>query len=123
MLFNSFEFLLGFLPITLALFYFLGSANRQSAAAWLAAASLFFYDWWDPRYVLLLVGSIAINFSFGLALARAVASGSERARGRLLFAANLVLLSHFKNTGLAHNSHPPALPGIITSRNVGEQPE
>lgn len=102
MLFNSFEFLLGFLPITFALFYLLGAANRRLAAAWLAAASLFFYGWWNPKYVLLLAASITVNFSFGLALARAVASGSARARGRLLFvavAANLVLLSYFKYAG------------------------
>ena len=102
MLFNSFPFLLGFLPVTFALFYILGATNRRLAAIWLTAASLFFYGWWDPHYVLLLAASITVNFTFGLALARAVASGAERARGRLLFAAiaaNLVLLSYFKYSG------------------------
>lgn len=102
MLFNSFEFLLGFLPVTLVVFYLLGSSSRRAAAVWLAAASLFFYGWWDPKYVLLLAASVAVNFCFGLALARAVVSASERVRGRLLFvaiAANLALLSYFKYAG------------------------
>jgi alginate O-acetyltransferase complex protein AlgI len=102
MLFNSFEFLFGFLPITFVVFYLLGSVSQRAAAAWLTAASLFFYGWWDPKYVLLLVSSIAVNFSFGLVLAWAAVSSSERARGRLLFAAiaaNLVLLSYFKYAG------------------------
>ena len=102
MLFNSFEFLLGFLPITFALFYLLGSLSRKIAAAWLAVASFFFYGWWDPRYVLLLAASILVNFTFGLALARLVAAGSVRARGQLLFgavAANILLLGYFKYAG------------------------
>jgi D-alanyl-lipoteichoic acid acyltransferase DltB (MBOAT superfamily) len=102
MLFNSFEFLLGFLPVTFVLFFLIGSVSRRAGAAWLAIASLFFYGWWDPKYVLLLVASITINFSFGLALARTLGCRSDRARGQILFVAifaNLALLSYFKYAG------------------------
>jgi D-alanyl-lipoteichoic acid acyltransferase DltB (MBOAT superfamily) len=122
MLFSSFEFLLGFLPITFVLFYLIGSRSRRAAAAWLAAASLFFYGWWDPRYVLLLVASIVINFSFGVALSRAAISASIDARGRLLFVAivaNLALLSYFKYAGfLFENINALTGVGLVIDRIV-----
>ena len=48
MLFNSFEFILLFLPITL-LVYFVLLRKRLTIAAksWLLFTSLFFYSWWD----------------------------------------------------------------------------
>jgi len=97
MLFNSFEFLFGFLPAAIAGFFLLARVNRALAAAWLAAASLWFYAQWDARFVPLLLASIAFNFASGRFLARA--SGSNRSRRALLIAAvtgNLVLLGVFK---------------------------
>ena len=37
------------LPVTLAGYFLLGRTSQTWAAAWLAAASLFFYGWWDYR--------------------------------------------------------------------------
>jgi alginate O-acetyltransferase complex protein AlgI len=102
MLFNSFEFLLVFLPVSFGLFYLIGARNRRAAAAWLTAASLFFYGWWEPAYLLLLVASIAVNFAFGLALVPAVDGGTQRSRDYLLFGAivaNLLVLGYFKYAG------------------------
>jgi D-alanyl-lipoteichoic acid acyltransferase DltB (MBOAT superfamily) len=49
MLFNSLEFILGFLPITLTGFFLLGSRGYQRAAiGWVVLTSLFFYGYWDP---------------------------------------------------------------------------
>ena len=46
MLFNSPEFILGFLPAALAGFFLLGRiAGRDRAMRWLVCASLFFYGW------------------------------------------------------------------------------
>ena len=62
MLFNSFSFLFFYLPIVLAGYFLLGRFARPLApAAWLAAASLFFYGWWDVRYLPLLLASITVN--------------------------------------------------------------
>ena len=48
MLFNSPEFVLGFLPIALAGFFLSGRFGGQRwALRWLVAASLFFYGWWN----------------------------------------------------------------------------
>ena len=62
MLFNSLEFLLGFLPWALAGYWLLG--RYASARLWfLLAASTAFYGYWDWRFVPLLVGSILVNWA------------------------------------------------------------
>ena len=76
MLFNSFEFLLVFLPITLLLFYLVGSTSRSLAIRWLIVASLLFYGAWRPVNVLIIAPSIAINF----VLASGPATIDERER-------------------------------------------
>jgi alginate O-acetyltransferase complex protein AlgI len=99
MLFNSSEFMLVFLPVVFAGFFWIARRSHRLAAVWLGVASLFFYGWWNPRYVPLLVGSVAFNYAMGYAVARA-----PRSRGRaqaLLVAgigANLTLLGYFKYT-------------------------
>ena len=92
MLFNSYAFILAFLPVVLAGFFVLGRWHRRLAAGWLVLASLFFYGWWDPRYVALLLGSAALNFAIGVAL------GRKRSRALLALgiAGNLLLLGYFK---------------------------
>ena len=69
MLFNSYEFLLGFLPVVLIVYFLLGrSASGLAAIGFLASASLFFYGWWNPVYVALLAGSVVFNYSVGRGL-------------------------------------------------------
>lgn len=100
MLFNSYEFLFFFLPATLAVFFVLSRFNQfKAAAAWLALVSVFFYAYWSPRYVILLMASIAINFAAGQAIARYAAIGMPKAsRYTLVLAvlANLAALGYFK---------------------------
>jgi D-alanyl-lipoteichoic acid acyltransferase DltB (MBOAT superfamily) len=101
MLFNSYAFVFGFLPLVLLGFFVLARASAKLAAGWLAAASLFFYGWWNPAYVALLAGSLLANYAFGLAIVRARRSDPARAR-RLLglsVAANLAVLGYFKYAG------------------------
>ncbi len=95
MLFNSFSFLLGFLPVTLVVFFLLGRRHQQLAAAWLAAASLFFYGWWDYRYLPLMLASICLNYG---AAARISAATGKARRNWLAAAvcANLALLCYYK---------------------------
>jgi alginate O-acetyltransferase complex protein AlgI len=96
MLFNSFEFIVVFLPITLLGFFILGaSGHNRAASLWLTTASFFFYGWWNPGGVALLFGSIAFNFLLGRRLAHAPN------RGALAFgiAANVALLGYYKYTG------------------------
>ena len=100
MLFNSYEFIFLFLPLTL-LGYFLLARVRgaETAIVWLTFASLFFYAWWKPVYVFLLLGSMAFNFALGRWLSRAHAA-SDRRTGKVLLvlgvSGNLALLGYFK---------------------------
>ncbi|WP_228892507.1 MBOAT family O-acyltransferase [Pseudoduganella aquatica] len=95
MLFNSFGFLFLYLPAVLAGYFLLGRVHARWAAAWLAAASLFFYGYWDVRFLPLLLASICGNYCAGLLIARA--HGPARKR-RLCGAlcANLLLLAYYK---------------------------
>lgn len=96
MLFNSFEFILAFLPVTLIGFALLGRCSARLAKAWLVVASLFFYGWWNPVYLGLLGASICGNFILGAFLFRAPAGRAKRgwlAAGVVL---NLAALGYFK---------------------------
>jgi alginate O-acetyltransferase complex protein AlgI len=95
MLFNSFGFLFLFLPVTVAAFFLSARIDHRWAAASLALASLFFYGWWDIRYVPLLLGSVVFNYWAG----NRIGNAGGRARMHwLTFAvvANLALLGYFK---------------------------
>ncbi len=93
MLFNSYEFIFIFLPLTFFLyFYFLRHVSEKSSKVFLVAASLFFYSWWSIIYLPILVGSIIFNFLLGNVLSR---SGKKIF---LIFGifSNLALLGYFK---------------------------
>jgi len=96
MLFNSLEFILLFLPVTLAGYYLIG--RRNLAKYWLTACSIFFYGWWDYHYVPLLLASILGNYFFAGAMGRS--DGALR-RGLLVagLVLNLAILGYFKYVG------------------------
>lgn len=96
MLFNSYSFLLAYLPITVVGFFFVGRLGKEAGAGWLAVCSLFFYGWWDYRYLSLLFASTCVNYLVGGYIARH--SGSAKGRRGLTIgvAANLVLLAYYK---------------------------
>jgi alginate O-acetyltransferase complex protein AlgI len=102
MLFNSYEFLFVFFPLTVVGFFLIARRSHTSAAAWLALASLCFYAWWSVRAVPLLLASVAFNFLVGRRLVPAQGaevSATTQWRKRILWlaiAANLSLLGFFK---------------------------
>lgn len=96
MLFNSYEFVFGFLPITLAVFFFIGKLDRKRlAVAWLVGASLFFYGWWNAAFVSVILFSILFNYFAGLLLGRRHQYG-VRWQLAICVAVNLALLGYFK---------------------------
>lgn len=96
MLFNSFGFIFIYLPIVALVFFQLGRLpNKIWAAGWLALASLFFYGYWDYRYVPLLLASICINYGGGLLILRAQSS-PRKIWLILTLTFNLLLLSYYK---------------------------
>lgn len=93
MLFNSYEFIFLFLPVTLLIYVILvHNRKKEAAMTWLVVASLFFYGWWNPAYLLLITGSMLFNYYTGVQL-------SYRQNRLLLgiaIAVNLGLLGYFK---------------------------
>lgn len=75
MLFNSYTFVFGYLPVVLAGFCILGARRREWALLWLTAASLVFYAWWRPVNVLLIAPSILVNYGLARLLER---TGEDR---------------------------------------------
>src|SRR6056297_59936 len=100
MLFNSYEFLLLFVPLTLLGYYSLAARGFiSSALAWLVFASLVFYGWWNPAYLPLIGASILFNFAVGRQIANMAKNRPGRnARGLMVLgvAANLGALGYFK---------------------------
>jgi alginate O-acetyltransferase complex protein AlgI len=100
-LFNSPAFLFAFLPATLVAYFLLGRfAGFRAACSLLVLASLFYYGWWNPRFLALLVPAILANAALGQALCRS--SGETPYRRLLLWAGicgNLALLGYFKYAG------------------------
>lgn len=66
MLFSSPIFLFAFLPIVLAVYYGPLRSTRRGQNLFLLLASLFFYGWAEPTFVLVMMGSILFNYLLGL---------------------------------------------------------
>lgn len=107
MLFNSHLFIFGFLPAVLTMFYIGRLKSRRVALAGVSLLSLFFYGYWDPRYLLLLIPSLLINYTLGEILA------ATRRRAWLItgIAANLAVIGWFKYSAffytVASGDQPP----------------
>ncbi len=95
MLFNSYIFIFAFLPAILLIYWGLHGAGKTHAAlTFLVPASLLFYAYWNPPFLLLLLGSIAFNYIAGLDISR----NKRRARPMVFFAVivNIAALAWFK---------------------------
>ena len=68
MLFNSFVFLVGFLPVTYLVFWALRTARARYV--WLAVTGYVFYGYWDPRFCLLMLFSTLVSYLAGLGMLR-----------------------------------------------------
>ena len=101
MLFNSFEFILFFLPLTVVVYFLLLRRHLTIAArSWLLFASLCFYSWWNVRYLPLILGSILFNYTVGGLLAEYDAGVKRGVSKKSIFLcgilANMALLCWFK---------------------------
>ena len=97
MLFSSAIFLFLFLPLVLLCYYLPLRRWRQGQNVFLLLASLGFYAWGEPWFVLVMMGSILANYGFGLWVDRNKRAGrSCRWPILLALAANLSILFVFK---------------------------
>ncbi len=95
MLFNSYEFIFLFLPITFFTYFYLNKKGLLwFAKTFLVMASLFFYSWWNINYLPLILLSIVTNYLTGCKL------GKNKSSARLLLVFGIVfnvgLLAYFK---------------------------
>jgi len=66
MLFNSYEFMFMFLPITFFIYFFLNKKRLLIASkVFLVFSSLFFYSWWNIKYLPIIIISILFNYFIG----------------------------------------------------------
>jgi alginate O-acetyltransferase complex protein AlgI len=117
MLFNSYAFIFLFLPISVFVFFLFGRCSPAFGAIWLAAASLFFYGFWDWHNTFLLVTSILVNYFCGIWLANLARKGAIRASRLVLFAAvaaNLACLGYYKYSGFFFGSLAESLGASTT---------
>ena len=97
MLFSSTVFLYLFLPIVLFFYYVVFKWSRPMQNIFLLIASLFFYAWGEPKFVLIMMASIIINWLFGLIISKKRDSrGVTRLILTLTVLVNLSLLFVFK---------------------------
>ena len=95
MLFNSFEFIFAFLPITfLLVWYATRNYSLHAAITVLVVCSLFFYAWWNPAYLLIILFSMVVNYFLG----RALGKYKNRLTLTLGVSGNLLALGYFKYT-------------------------
>ena len=99
MLFNSYEFIFIFLPLTFILYFYLMSKRLVlGAKISLALASLFFYGYWNYIYVPLILLSIFVNYGVGISLVDSERLKNISKKSILIFGIvfNIGLLGYFK---------------------------
>ena len=116
MLFHSAAFLFFFLPTTLAFFLILKRFGYGRASMiFIGLASLFFYGWWDSRYLALLLISTVFNFAIGRHLTK---SGAHKPLLIIGIAGNLACLGWFKYCNFFIENLNLILPGNITAQTI-----
>ncbi|CUU71866.1 AlgI [Campylobacter hyointestinalis subsp. hyointestinalis] len=97
MLFNSYEFIFIFLPITFFVYFYLNSKRLgHISKAFLVVSSLFFYSWWNIIYLPLILLSMIFNYTIGNTLANNKSKINTKALLCLAITSNLALLGYFK---------------------------
>jgi len=114
MLFNSYSFLLAFLPVVLAGAWALRRSSGITAVqVWLAMASLAFYGLASPAHLPLLLGSVLFNHFVGERILAAI-DPSRRHRWLVTgIAANLAVLGIFKYASFAAGSLNEVFPTSV----------
>ena len=93
MVFSSAVFLFAFLPLTLGGYYFL---PRKFRNGFLTLMSLLFYAWGEPKFVLIMIASILMNYAFGLLVAKREEAAWQKKILTLMVVSNLSLFFVFK---------------------------
>lgn len=116
MLFSSITFLFLFLPIVMAVYYIVPGRGKNIV---LLIASLFFYAWGEPVYVVLMILSILFNYFCGRDIQ---ANGEDAGKAKLSLAfavtVNILILGFFKYYGFILDTVNSLLPSDIPYREL-----
>ena len=99
MLFNSYIFIFLFLPLCLGGFYLFAHRGKSvPARLWLTGFSLWFYGYFNPSYLLIMICSILFNYAVFMGMELAGEKSPKWRRPVMIFgvAANLAVLFYFK---------------------------
>jgi len=120
MLFNSYEFIFVFLPITFFVYFYLNHKRfTEASKVFLVCSSLFFYSWWSIAYLPMILVSMIFNYVIGRSLNKTFNNHDKVSVRRLILifgvVLNLSLLGYFKyadffleniNIALSVNAEP-----------------
>jgi D-alanyl-lipoteichoic acid acyltransferase DltB (MBOAT superfamily) len=92
-----------FLPVSVVVYFLLNGRRLTTAAtAWLVLSSLFFYGWWNVKYLVLIGGSIIFNFAVGESLRTTTSTVRSRVPKKAMLVigivGNVALLAYYKYT-------------------------
>lgn len=100
MLFSSYEYIFFFLPIVFIGYFFLNHKRfTEGAKFFLILSSLFFYSWWDIKYLPILLLSMGINYILGVFFQSNINTKKSFSRKSILYFGiifNISLLGYFK---------------------------
>ena len=101
MLFNSYEFIFFFLPVTFFIYFYLNYKKFTAAGkGFLVFSSLFFYSWWNVLYLPLILSSMLFNYVVGNMLSKPGSINRNRISRKSILTfgivANISLLGYFK---------------------------
>lgn len=119
MLFNSYEFIFVFLPITFFIYFYLNHKRlTEVSKGFLVFSSLFFYSWWNIAYLPIILSSMLFNYIIGNTLNTKEDNHRFSKKSILTFGivTNIALLGYFKytdfmieNFNLLTDNHVPTL--------------
>jgi len=115
LVFSSAAFLFAFLPLTLGGYYLLPRKYRN---VFLMLASLLFYAWGEPKFVLIMILSIAMNYVFGLLVARKEETRYRKLVLAVMVAANLSVFFVFKYLNFTIENLNYLFGGIIPQTHI-----
>jgi alginate O-acetyltransferase complex protein AlgI len=103
MLFNSYEFIFVFLPITFFIYFYLNHKRLTEASkGFLVCSSLFFYSWWNVAYLPIIMTSMVFNYVIGRNLNKSCKDKNKGFSKKTILTFgivfNLSLLGYFKYT-------------------------
>ena len=121
MLFNSYEFIFAFVPISFFIYFYLNHKRLNILAkGWLVIASLFFYSWWNIAYLPLILISVLFNYLIASYMLTSKKLNNKYFSKKILLQIGLLfnigLLAYFKyadffisNTNILVNTDIPLL--------------